>query len=134
MSRTGYVNGHRVDVDGLQGKTLLHGPGRHPGRYFGDPGQGVLTADNARQALAMYEARRDEIALVLTDMVMPEMDGLQLFHALKTLHPAVKVVMMTGYPLGEESQRFLAQGIIDWLQKPLKIPILAQTIRRALAA
>ncbi|WP_143308183.1 hybrid sensor histidine kinase/response regulator [Candidatus Entotheonella palauensis] len=96
-------------------------------------GYQVLTADNGLHALDVYRAHQHEIALVLTDMVMPEIDGVKLFHQLRQLNPEVMSVLMTGYPLGEERQQLLQQGIADWLQKPLDLAVLAQTVNRILA-
>jgi signal transduction histidine kinase/transcriptional regulator with GAF, ATPase, and Fis domain/ActR/RegA family two-component response regulator len=95
-------------------------------------GYRVLTACNGQQALEVYVAHQDEIALALIDMVMPVMGGGELFQALRALNPAVKVVMTTGYPLEEEGKQLLAQGILDWLQKPVKPAQLAQAVSRAL--
>jgi signal transduction histidine kinase/ActR/RegA family two-component response regulator len=95
-------------------------------------GYQVLTATNGHRALEVYAAHQDEIALVLMDMVMPEMGGVQLFHALRELYPAVKAVMTTGYPLEEEGKQLLGQGILAWLQKPMKPAQLAQIVSRAL--
>ncbi len=96
-------------------------------------GYQVLTADNGQHALEVYRAHQHEIALVLTDMVMPGIDGVKLFHQLRELNPEVLSVMMTGYPLGEERQQLLQQGIVDWVQKPLDLDLLAHTIHRILA-
>ncbi|ETW98313.1 MAG: hypothetical protein ETSY1_19265 [Candidatus Entotheonella factor] len=95
-------------------------------------GYQVLTADNGQHALDVYRSHQDEIALVLTDMVMPEIDGVRLFHQLRQLNPEVLSVLMTGYPLGEERQQLLQQGIVDWIQKPLDLAVLAQTVHRIL--
>jgi CheY-like chemotaxis protein len=70
--------------------------------------------------------------LVLADMMMPKMDGATLCQALQVQDPDIKVMIMTGYPLGEESPKVLAQGIVDWLQKPLTTAQLAQTVSRVL--
>lgn len=95
-------------------------------------GYRILTATNGHEALDMYETYRDEIALVLMDLVMPEMDGIQLLSALKELNPSIKAVMMSGYPLGEETEQLMDQGISTWLQKPLKPAQLAQAVSQAL--
>jgi CheY-like chemotaxis protein len=95
-------------------------------------GYRVLTATNGQQALEVCAAHKDEIVLALVDMVMPVMGGVQLFQALRELHPAVKAVMTTGYSLAEEGQQLLAQGISAWIQKPLNPAQLAQTIRQVL--
>jgi len=97
-----------------------------------DLGYHVLWTTNGQHALELYTAHADTIDLVLTDMVMPNLGGVELFTALQAFNPAVKVVMMTGYPLAEEGKQLLAQGMQAWLQKPLNIGEVARVIRRAL--
>jgi signal transduction histidine kinase/DNA-binding response OmpR family regulator len=95
-------------------------------------GYQVITATNGRQGLEIYEQHQDEVALVLTDITMPEMGGIALSQNLQTKYPAIKIVALTGYPLESESKDLLNQGIIDWLQKPLNHRQLAQTINYSL--
>ncbi len=95
-------------------------------------GYRVLTAENGRHALEVYHAHQHEIEFVLTDIVMPEIDGVQLFHRLRELNPDVRIVMMTGYPLGNERRELLEQGMVDWVQKPLDLALLAETVHRGL--
>jgi CheY-like chemotaxis protein len=95
-------------------------------------GYQVLAATNGKQALEIYATHKEKIALVLTDMVMPEMDGLALNEALKVQHPGVKMVLMSGYPLNVESSLLLSDGIVNWLQKPIELRHMAQVISQAL--
>ncbi len=95
-------------------------------------GYRVLTAANGRKALAVHDQHQDDIALVLTDVTMPEMGGMALSRALRAKNPQVKIVAITGYPLEAEDKEWLAQGIEAWLQKPLSFEQLAQTVSRAL--
>ena len=97
-------------------------------------GYRVLTAANGPEALAVHGQRGAEISLVLTDLVMPEMGGVALFHALQAHDPAIKVVVTTGYPLGEEYQQLQAQGIAGWIQKPPDRDQLARILRQALTS
>ncbi len=92
----------------------------------------VLTATDGRQALEVYDRRQEEIALVLTDMVMPEIGGLALSQALHQRNPALKMVVLTGYPMEVEAEELLALGIVDWVRKPLRIKRLAQAVNKAL--
>jgi PAS domain S-box-containing protein len=92
----------------------------------------VLTATNGREALTVYEQRREEIALVLSDMTMPEMGGTALFRALRQLDPQAKVIVITGYPLREGAGELLDEGLLGWVQKPAPLPILARAVRKAL--
>ncbi len=93
-------------------------------------GYQVLTATTGQAALAVYDGHREEIALVLADMVMPGMGGVELFYTLRERNPGVKMVVMTGYPLGREAKELLSQGIVDWIQKPMNLAELAQVVRR----
>ncbi|RME98204.1 MAG: response regulator, partial [Chloroflexi bacterium] len=92
----------------------------------------VFTAINGQDALTVFLKHRAEISLVLTDIVMPVMDGPALLKELKILAPEVNVVMMTGYPLMEKTSKFLEDGVFDWLHKPISFGQLAQVIHRAL--
>jgi CheY-like chemotaxis protein len=95
-------------------------------------GYKVLTATNGRHALEIFEKHQAEIGLVLTDITMPDMGGIPLSKALHQQDSALRVVALTGYPLdnNREAKSWLAEGIVDWLQKPLSLETLAQTVRR----
>ena len=69
----------------------------------------------------------------MTDMVMPEMGGRVLLQALRERDPTIRVVMMSGHPLGEELERLRAHGMIGWLPKPPSLESLAEELARALA-
>lgn len=65
-------------------------------------GYQVLLADHGRAAVEIFGRYQDKIALVLSDVRMPEMDGVTLTQILHKQNPAIKVVLMTGYPLDLE--------------------------------
>ena len=92
----------------------------------------VLEAGNGREALEVLEQRGEEIALVLSDVVMPEMGGITLLHALRQRGIDVGVVMMTGHPLQDELDDLHAQGMLDWLPKPPSVAKLAKVVAQAL--
>jgi two-component system cell cycle sensor histidine kinase/response regulator CckA len=95
-------------------------------------GYAVVTATNGEEALAVFDAHSAEIALVLTDLVMPRMGGVELRALLAGKQPGVKVVAVTGYPLEEEGKSLLEQGIAAWISKPFSTEQLAQTLREVL--
>jgi CheY-like chemotaxis protein len=97
-------------------------------------GYRALIAANGRAALTVYQEHQAEIVLVLADMVMPNVGGVALFNLLKARYPEVKVILMSGYPLGEKGTELLEQGVVDWFQKPLSVPNLGQIISRALVS
>ena len=93
----------------------------------------VLTATNGHEALELYERHRDEIALVLTDVTMPAMGGMELFQLLRQQDPEVRVIALSGYSLSGQSRDWLAEGVLDWIEKPPDLRRLAEALRRGVA-
>jgi len=92
----------------------------------------VLIASNGREALNIIDKQNSTIDLVLSDLVMPEMGGVELYQQLLERNGEAKIVFMTGYPLGTETRELLDQKEVTWLQKPLRSDMLAQKIRDVL--
>ena len=88
----------------------------------------VLRAHSGQQALALAEVERERIALVLTDLAMPGMSGIDVYHALRGQGMTVPVIILSGYPLPSRG----LDGISDWLQKPLEVEELIAAVNRAL--
>jgi DNA-binding NtrC family response regulator len=70
--------------------------------------------------------------LVLSDLIMPEMGGLELYRHIHSEKPAICMLIVTGYPLEDESQLFAKQGVIEWLQKPFTVKQLTAAVRKVL--
>jgi len=96
-------------------------------------GYRVLTARDGWEALAVYEQHRDEIALVVTDMVMPKMGGLELVQALRDRGSQVKAVGVSGYPLAVGWESIKGEDFVAYASKPLQLRELAEVVRKALA-
>jgi PAS domain S-box-containing protein len=91
-------------------------------------GYNVLIANNGVEALSLYSDREQEIAAVLSDVVMPEMDGIELFTALHELNPDVRMVLMSGYLLEEKRVHLLESGVAAWLQKPMSLHAMSDAV------
>ena len=104
------------------------------GKMLEDLGYRVLMTGSGMAALEVYERHRDEIAVVLTDMVMPGMSGVGLFRALRDQDPDVKVVVMTGYSLGQDEKELLSLGVARWVQKPITLGVLSRVMDEILHA
>jgi CheY-like chemotaxis protein/anti-sigma regulatory factor (Ser/Thr protein kinase) len=91
----------------------------------------VLFAKNGREALASIE--REEPAIVVTDLIMPEMDGLELVHQIRYLHPRVNVILMTAHGSEEVAMQALRAGAANYIPKTNLVRDLAQTVRKVLA-
>jgi PAS domain S-box-containing protein len=96
-------------------------------------GYQVLTAADGREALEVYRSA-ETVDLVVTDLIMPEMGGKKLAQELKKEHPHVRVLAITGYALGEDTQELKEAGILQSVPKPFDIGTLGKAVRRALDA
>jgi PAS domain S-box-containing protein len=92
-------------------------------------GYRVLLAAGGREALAVYRDKGPEIDLVILDMIMPGMSGSETFDHLRTMDPAVKVLLASGYSLNQRANQILARGCDGFLQKPFDLPLLSQKLR-----
>ncbi|WP_160153469.1 PAS domain S-box protein [Microbulbifer sp. ALW1] len=96
-------------------------------------GHQVETFATAEEAIAFYRDQFAEIDLVLLDMIMPQMDGQQLFSELKRINPGIKAMLSTGYSVESKVQEILADGILDCIKKPFTYDQLQQKISTMLA-
>lgn len=92
----------------------------------------VLSAANGNEALEILVHEGGEVDVVLTDLVMPKMDGLQLSEAIRQQYPDMKILIMTGHTLQENRLQTLQETAVPWLTKPFSLQTLAQKIREIL--
>ncbi len=92
----------------------------------------VLVAVNGKEAVKVYADNREKIHVVLSDVIMPEMDGIQLFDTLRSTDPGVSVIMMSGYLMEDKREDLLSRGVVDWLHKPMTLQALSEVIARAM--
>jgi PAS domain S-box-containing protein len=94
----------------------------------------VVTAKDGVEALQKFVRYRDAVKLVLTDMMMPTMDGTQLIRALRILEPKAKVVAMSGLDKAFPREELDTLGVLELLAKPCDANRLLRTVHRALIA
>jgi DNA-binding NtrC family response regulator len=90
----------------------------------------VLTAENGLQALDILS--KEAVDVVLADVLMPHMDGLTLLERIKSLDPAVTVIIMTAYGTIEKAVDAIKKGAYDLIQKPMDENRLIHLLRKGL--
>ena len=95
-------------------------------------GYQVLEAADGVEALAVMEANQGTVDIVVSDVVMPEMDGPTLFKELRRRNPSIKVIFVSGYP-NEAFRESLGTDDFAFLPKPFSLPQLAQKVKEELA-
>ena len=93
-------------------------------------GYEVFTAASGEEALEKLEAQPAQV--VISDIKMPGMDGIQLLRGIKAQYPETEVVMLTGYPTIEMAVNAIKLGAYDYITKPFKINSLNVTLGQAL--
>ncbi|MCL6584626.1 MAG: response regulator [bacterium] len=95
-----------------------------------DDGYDVLISDNGQEALELIE--QQEPHLIITDMRMPNIDGLELLQIVKGKHPKIEIIIMTA--LGEVDSYLKAMkiGAFEYITKPINPKILKSIISKIL--
>jgi len=95
-------------------------------------GYHVLTATDGAEAVAAYAQHPNEIAVVLTDMAMPIMDGAATIRALTKMNPAIKIIAASGLHANADATKASGAGIKHFLTKPYTAGTLLKAIRTIL--
>ena len=97
-------------------------------------GYQVLEAQNGADAVAIYAEKKREIAVVLTDMMMPIMDGPSLIRALRRINPSIKIVRASGFFSNVRANGAPDEDVEHVLTKPYSAEALLQTLRAILVS
>jgi two-component system response regulator HydG len=99
-------------------------------KIFQREGLATLMAGNGTEALELL--RKPEVSVMVTDLMMPGMDGQELLKAARTIRPDVEVVLMTAYGTVETAVAAMKDGAYDFITKPLKRHSLVKSVQKAL--
>ena len=99
---------------------------------LGTCGYNLLTASHPREAIELVEKHSGKIDLLLTDVVMPEMNGTELAIRLEALQPAMKVIYMSGYPESHLGTNGNAE--IHFIPKPLSLHVLISKVHDVISS
>lgn len=95
-------------------------------------GYKALSAMSGQDALRLFDENRDRIALVITDLMMPEMDGKQLAKELLRRDPSVRILISTGYSEPTDISYLMEAGARGIVMKPYQADRLMVAIQAAL--
>jgi two-component system cell cycle sensor histidine kinase/response regulator CckA len=97
-------------------------------------GYRVLAAETTEQCLALGTCHAKEISLLLTDVVMPGMNGVEFCARLRRVSPSIKVIFMSGYSTEAIADQGILPGDSTYLQKPFTLQALAEKLREVLGS
>ena len=92
----------------------------------------VSTVGSGAEALRLLEDQ--EVDLVITDLNMPQMDGMELMKQVKAAHPGLPVIVITGYGTFNTEKQVLSNGADGYIPKPCTINRVQETVTAALGA
>jgi CheY-like chemotaxis protein len=95
-------------------------------------GYRVLTASDGAEAVAVYAEHRKDVALVVTDMMMPIMEGQAMIHALTRLNPDLKIIATSGLNANSDAVNMFRTSVKHFLIKPYTAATLLRTVRTTL--
>ena len=93
----------------------------------------VLTAEDGLDAVDVFSRKAGEIDLVILDLGMPKMDGMDCFNRLAEIDPNVRVIVSTGHAMNEAVQRMMDRGVLGLLQKPFTRTQIEELVEQTLA-
>ena len=93
----------------------------------------VITASGGPEAIREYRQQKDNINLILLDMIMPDMTGSQTFDQLKAINPEVRILLTSGYSANGQAEDILLRGCQGFIQKPFRVDALSRKIQDVLS-
>ncbi|MFC1493506.1 PAS domain S-box protein [candidate division KSB1 bacterium] len=95
-------------------------------------GYKVITAKDGFEGIDIFFIKKDKIDLVLLDMIMPKMTGINTFEQLKSIDPDIKVLVVSGHSKEGQAEEILRKGAMGFVQKPFSLEILSKAIHEVL--
>lgn len=121
------MNGHKImviDDENIVGKMIKSS--------FGQDGYAVEAFSSAEPALARLKAEKFDV--VITDLKMKDIDGMEVLNAIKRDYPGIKVIMITAFASLDAAVEAFRKSVDDFFAKPVKIADLKACVRKLLNA
>jgi two-component system cell cycle sensor histidine kinase/response regulator CckA len=95
-------------------------------------GYKVYGVKNGEEAVALYREKKDEVDLIVLDMIMPGLSGAETFDRIRELNPAAKIILSSGYSLNSQAQQIMNKGCQGFIKKPFNVAGIAGKVREVL--
>jgi PAS domain S-box-containing protein len=96
-------------------------------------GYEVLAAHSGREAIEIFKQNNDKVAIVILDLIMPGMNGGEVYERLKGIDANVKVLLSSGYSIDGQAAEIINRGCDGFIQKPFKIYELSNKLREIIS-
>jgi two-component system cell cycle sensor histidine kinase/response regulator CckA len=93
-------------------------------------GYKVVGTKSGKDAISIFKNKKDEIKLVILDMIMPDMGGGKVYDEIKDINPQCKVLLSSGYSIEGQAQEILDRGCNGFIQKPFNLTELSEKINK----
>ncbi|MBU2447435.1 MAG: response regulator [Bacteroidetes bacterium] len=100
--------------------------------YLSDLGYKIFTAEDGEVAIKTFDSKPDDIHLIILDLTLPKISGIEVLEYVKRKNPNVKVILTSGYMIEKDSGQVEDSKIDDFIQKPYTVEKLAQVVRKNL--
>lgn len=91
-----------------------------------------LAAASGQEGVSLFEAHQDTIGLIILDLTMPGMSGIETFNTLRELDPAAKIILSSGFTEAEVLQKMAGTRPTGFLQKPYRLETVLTTVEKHL--
>jgi CheY-like chemotaxis protein len=92
----------------------------------------ALGARGGREAIEIYKKQGNDIHMVILDMIIPDMAGIEIYDGLKEINPRVKVLLSSGYSIEGQAKEIMERGCNSFIQKPFGMADLSKKIEEVL--
>ncbi|OGU17499.1 MAG: hypothetical protein A2076_00620 [Geobacteraceae bacterium GWC2_53_11] len=93
----------------------------------------ILTAQDGEEGLDLFRNTYEPVHLILSDVIMPRKNGIEMCREIRALHPGIPVIFMSGYAADFMDKLRSSGEAVNFIAKPLNMPLLLKTLREALA-
>ncbi|NLA75095.1 MAG: response regulator [Deltaproteobacteria bacterium] len=96
-------------------------------------GYNVIVAENGKKAIDIFREEHENIDLVLLDMIMPGIGGMETFDRLKEINKKVRLLLSSGYSLDGQAREIMDKGCKGFIQKPFTLSNISQKVKEVLS-